>query len=697
MSFLLNLGFAGSFVFLVLYLSWGLRRWALPGSHSLSLNGLSTFFISYWLVMLVSQLCLLLGVFRREMIWVLFVAMAACAHLRLYSLGAFLTDFRSEWCRLRRWSRPLAGPRVRIVNGLFLLILAYKVVRVLGLPPLAWDTLTYHAVKAAQWVQYGSYSPMVAPGGWGSALMHPPGGEMGASVAMLFFGTDFLFGASDLLVWVALAVCTYSIGRLLGLRSRLALVATVYAMTIPAIWHSVGSLYVDNLLTLTVLGAVYFTMLFWKTRAPELLVLSWLAIGLSLLAKPIAPPFAATLFVLQIGLLLKLRRPECWRAVGVGWVLGAMIYLPWVIRSIQVTGYPLSPLPIEIMGVTLGVPHPGVEWYITRDLTPSPYSWAAETAAVKTYFQSPLLMMPHLSAFSALFFLLFPFGVVALWRRTPKWWIVPVALAMLNIGILYSPSFSVLRLLWAGSSGRFLLVCTLLVIVLSLCAVSRKKTLASAACLALPLFMFVNMGCGSLLGLGAMENRVFPWVLAGLLAAIGGSILIGRGRAAWMGTLAAVILGGSFLFALNHVRDRTRASLIADGQCKVLHGIQRYWMHARGFVEHRSASFRIAVTSGPTQNQDNWYLYHFLGTRLQNEIVYVPITEDGAIVNFGPHTDREGKARKQVWFARVAEREVDYVLTFWPRSIEMDWMTDHPELFEWVQGDKVSWALFRRR
>ena len=117
-------------------------------------------------------------------------------------------------------------------------------------------------------------------------------------------------------------------------------------------------------------------------------------------------------------------------------------------------------------------------------------------------------------------------------------------------------------------------------------------------------------------------------------------------------------------------------------------------------MDEPPAARRVAITSGPLQNADNWFAYPFMGRQLQNEVVYVPIAADGQIHHFGRGDLNAELARVadfHAWAARLREQGVADVMSFDPPSIEIGWMESHPELFERVVGLNGVWGLFRVR
>lgn len=88
-------------------------------------------------------------------------------------------------------------------------------------------------------------------------------------------------------------------------------------------------------------------------------------------------------------------------------------------------------------------------------------------------------------------------------------------------------------------------------------------------------------------------------------------------------------------------------------------------------------------------------MYHFLGRELQNEVVYVPVTVSGELAHFGPGYNRREQADLKAWLTRLHEQEVDFVMSFAPAGLELEWMKRESAFFTKVVGNDRDWGMYR--
>jgi hypothetical protein len=129
-----------------------------------------------------------------------------------------------------------------------------------------------------------------------------------------------------------------------------------------------------------------------------------------------------------------------------------------------------------------------------------------------------------------------------------------------------------------------------------------------------------------------------------------------------------------------------------------LHPIRNYWIeasHPLGKERQEGEDLRIAVTSGGHQNADTWFMYPFLGPDFGHTLLYVPISQDGHHIAYGPDQPRMKRGRCSAWVRGLLEEDASHVMSFWPRSVELDWMQRNPAAFTLLAGNDLDWGLFR--
>ncbi|HPA83106.1 MAG TPA: hypothetical protein PLS95_19970, partial [Thermoanaerobaculales bacterium] len=146
---------------------------------------------------------------------------------------------------LHEAARYLVKPRRLFLGFPLVLALAIATARGLLMPPLAWDSLTYHLVFAGTWVQQGRISSFVSPGGMDGYSHFPVFGEVLPAVLMLPFRSDLLVNLAGipylLLAWVA----TWAASRELGVHRSFSFLVASLVLSTPALFAYATTAYVD--------------------------------------------------------------------------------------------------------------------------------------------------------------------------------------------------------------------------------------------------------------------------------------------------------------------------------------------------------------------------------------------------------------------------------------------------------------------
>ena len=127
-----------------------------------------------------------------------------------------------------------------------LFITVFVLSRVMVLPPLGWDFLTYHGVKAALWAKgHKIFFHYDAPGAWEYYKTFLGGAEVYFAWAMLATHSELLIGVMDWIHWVLLTLILYQISLKIDTRKDLSIILTIFIVTAETPLKYVGAGYTD--------------------------------------------------------------------------------------------------------------------------------------------------------------------------------------------------------------------------------------------------------------------------------------------------------------------------------------------------------------------------------------------------------------------------------------------------------------------
>jgi hypothetical protein len=578
-----------------------------------------------------------------------------------------------RWWRLGHWRRPwmiVAASAVGI-----------SAVRVLFVPPVAWDANTYHLVKAALWVQGGGPIRFHAPGGGGMYMGVPGGVDSLWAWVMLPFHSDLLVGVADVVGTAFLGLGVYVMARELGVRSRHASMAAAFVLAMPAVLLAAGSNYVDTLNAYFLTSGTAFCLQFLRHGESGWAILAGMAFGTAAATKLTGVPMLA---IAMVTILWRAtRRPEH-RGRGLRLVLRVLVFAllisaPWYLQNWIRLGHPFSPYPVRLGALVLGA-SPDYEWFFRLDRG-RPYSLSDELAALKNMFHVPFAN--GLGDLTALPVLMLPIAFWRFWKRKGRDALFVLALLGSSLATYWDPRFSVVRLGWADENGRYFLLAIALAVSLGF-LVSPGPPYT------------VILGLGIALNIWALGGRFwtgleFKLILSYLVFLISVTWLCTRPSSPRRRTAAAIVMTIVGLGVAQLGRDSFRATL--GSTATLPHAATHYPAEALKAIDGRGS--RLAFTAGPYQLADNWYVYPFLGSRLQNEPIYVPISRSGRFV---PHTDPAylDDVDREAWLRRLESLDVAAVISFPPAGPELAWMEDSPERFRRIAGTQGTWGLYER-
>ena len=584
----------------------------------------------------------------------------------------------------------------RIVTTVFLLFAMLTLVRALVLPPLEWDTLVYHGTKAALWAQNGTWRLFDAPGGWSCSRALSGGGEVFQAFVLLLFKNDFLFGANDFVQWCLLFLAAYVLGRQIGLDLDAALTGAAYCSFFPVVASMVGGGYVDILYAFATTLVLVFSIAFITEKQVKFLVLACLSLSIAGSVK-----FTALITIIMDGFVIGLfilrnagrRGFPAVKAFSTIIPAIAVLIIPWLIYNAIQIGNPFSVVSLKIGDFTLGKDNAMVVWYQNRSgLDAMAYHLSFELPAFLAKFDYMVVSpYPDYGPSGLLVLLLFPVGLIRLFV-TRRWESLFILLHVSSVFLFFFlPSFSAVRIFLVETSARFLPPAMIPMVMVGMVGWSE----------AFRRILLVEMISASIFHIICLfQTQWMPYEYAIVAPLTISSILIlltyrnvvsKRVPRAFRG-VALLLVVSLPLLSVMPVRNALRYKVAAASffSCPV----SRNWVEAAEALNNGGPPVKIAVTSGIYQIGDNWFPYMFFGPDIKNTITYVPISSDGHIVDWDPHNTRSKLGVFQAWKDRLCCEKVDYVFSFSPRSIELDWMIQHPEDFQPVVCEK-NYGLFR--
>jgi hypothetical protein len=644
-----------------------------------------------------------LDLFYLPMAFACVSALGAAAVFVLPARAPWRHVMRQEWRSLCKVARLFTRSRYWFVTSLFGAYVALIAVRSLILPPLGWDTITYHGPRAVHWLQTNQFTYDPGPGPYSFYRHFISGGEVLVAWAMLPFHSDLLANTTGIVQWLGVGAATWALARALGVREPFASASGGLVMLVPVLALEMNSGYVEAALNLALLNGIALAVHCLRKPTGRVAVAAAMSLGVAAGIKlPGAPPGVIVLAVLLVRLLFVRDLKPALRAgyVALAIVGAALPVLPWGVQAYAETGYPLSPMPVKVLGITLGVSSPAMEWYQHRPGLVA-FDWQSEAEALRMLFGEVTIVHdgpgPPLGALSVIPLFMSLIGAGYLLRKRPLLGAV-LTLAMAAPWLThFSTGLSVPRLLWSVSVARYMIALLGMAIPVSFVWCKPGSQLAQTYRRILILTCLWLTGISLRQGFGWWELREL--MVTGVVALVLGTLLFQLFRARTTMLLWQRVALGSLIFvlscsALQLRRDQTRTRAYHDSYA--LHASYRYWADAVPFVDEPGVQHRIALTGGPLQNADNWFYYYFFGARFDNVIQYVPVAADGGVAYFGPFGDIAQRADKDAWLQRLSARHMTEVLTFPPYSIEQGWMDGTPERFEKLSGGP-DWGLYRLR
>lgn len=643
--------------------------------------------IAWWLLVVVFYALMAVGAFALPAALAVWAALAAAAlrgaESRLRVRGLARLDRQRATAALRcAWGRSTALPVAAAA-----VIGTLDLARGLVAPPLGWDALTYHLVHAARWVQHGGFVSRPAPDAGRYYEYFPYGGEILWSWAMLPTHDDALLVGAESLVVLTIGLALYAAVRAVGVRVTRAVLVAVTIVATPAVLAFTNSAYVDN----TATACFALTVLFLARAAtdPQLpdLALCAAAAGLGAAVKSSGLPlFALTVAALAVASRRCRPAPAALLRLVTVATLGALPVVLQALYTWSATGSPLYPFSLDLFGWRVFAGNAQLEQLMSGALFVGTPLAATRWQLAVALFLPAVDGRPHLN-FGPGGIAVLGLGIAGLlrlWQRRSTRVLAAflAASAVTSVALLLSPHAAGL-LAWKEVAGRLIApaLVALGVAAATVLPAARADRLWQALAL-------LALWLSRPRGISTADAVAMAGVLALIaVAAVGVVVAVRRSgqgrRPSWA---AAAAVAGVLLVAAGVATARPAVrSRVYDGVASGASPLNPVYA-ASAVIWKGLATLppqRIAVASGWDGIGHNAYLYPLFGARLQHEILYVPPTCSGEILDYQRHAALLAAADLDCWLRHLLDADVDLVVTLAPpKTPERAWVDAHPGLFE---------------
>lgn len=630
--------------------------------------GLPFLIASFWIPAAVFALLIPLGAFTRLGTTVTLLCCAAISQIvwQPNRNDASLWLFRVHII-VNCWTR--LAPYLKVLAGAVFLVFLLRLARGLIAPPLAWDALTYHLLKAARWVQNGAWVWDDAPFAWRYYEYFPPLGDVYWAWAMLGSSTDAWLASAGAIIWCASGYTVYYLARVLGVQKDHAFLATLAALSAPANLALLTSAYVDTTAAMLVTAGSALAIVGVRRRAMKEIALATVAMALATGTKiTFFPYLLVTMIFLGAQAARAKQVPVRVIALSSGAVAVALfwqIYLLWNGKS------PFYPVPFSVAGIVIETGNPEFVAAMTSKHQ-MPYWWEMPRSFFKFLFQPDEITGNHYN-YTWTFLPVLISGLCSLagkikGKYSASAWTL---LAFFVCGFIiflnfWGPATSAYRNLWLGNMGRFFLPFYFLLLVLV--AATPHRTFR----MLLALVVAVNV-------IAVFPKHFTPLDYAAVASGTGVLLLCFFSLI----TLKRLpVIAGVFLITAISLLSFSRSTFRHKyyGNTATVFDVQRLTYHFPGealpYLDSPEGT-NVAYSADYGGSVYTWFRYPLMGSHLQNRVHYLPAT------NYFQ------------WQAELKQRRIKYYVVTKPLPIEKEWIDKDKETFRLItRGDFQQWFLY---
>ncbi len=580
---------------------------------------------------------------------------------------------RADLEPVRVWLRDGLASRwsLLIVAGGFVVLLSLS--RALLMPPMSWDSLTYHLTFAAHWVQKGSLLRFIAPDQIIENAYLPINGELFSSWLMLPFHSDLLVNTVNFPLTLLGGIACYAIAREMGLTRRESAFAPALLCFAPVIYAQITTAYVDNAVFAFCAASVLFTLRYLRNGQVAEALLAFTASGILLGTKYTGLPVVGFVFLAMV-----VKRMLSSFAPGrlCGLVFAGLLLLSllggrqYFLNALEARN-PFYPTPVTLFNHVVAE---GSE--MMKQVNAWAEQYEAQTGMDRQGFlereYKKLQFLPRSAGPKFLFFLLVaslsPFVRPRHIPRRQWYFLLLCWTAPILMFYTANEADYIRKAFWVeGSTPDRAAFFYAALVVWDLFNINRSHlqevemvypVLVALAGLVLLLLSFLRIPV-------SIRGVTLRWLVSVCL-------------------LAGFIGGCHFLQAY---RDATRYKYYRRHYDYFYIPKIANLVNGWEFLDQPNRGKRIALSVGWDPPGHIWFFYPLMGRRLQNEVLYVSpkyVREVPAWLH--KNILRGDDAR--LWLNGIREEKVDFVFVAQPWPQELTWMEADPETFRLVFSTK---------
>ncbi len=607
---------------------------------------------------------------------------------------------------VRQWVRDGLASRwaaLIIVCGFVVLL---SLVRALLMPPLSWDSLTYHLTSAALWIKKGTLCTLQAPYQMQNAYF-PINGELFAAWLILPFHTDLLVNTLNFPITLLGGVACYAIARELGLQRGDASFVPALICFASVIYAQITTQYVDNAAFAFCVASVLFTLRYLSKGhlCDGFLVLAsaGILIGIKYSIIPVA---GIIVIIIAIKTVLLTGYTGFFRKSGL-MLSGVLIFAllggrQYLVNAVEAKN-PLYPFPMIMFNGMLegkGVNIKEVWWMggineLQDKREVKENIWIQE---YKKFCQAYLAAGPKfvpllLLAFIGLF-IIPPLVPKPCWYALFFTWLIPITIfyttdtAKAGMGVT---GFTINTRYFSPYIALFTIQGV--VVLKTILKQLKSFKLVFAALVGWDLIYVYKKQCWELELLYPYTTLlVFLMLIVWMIAAEKMKTLCRQGPIPLLSSWVAAgyrkrfaayamrfVLVVAALYLLQTYRDETRYFYYRSQTD--YHDFPREFIDGWEFVDNCGEEKTIALASTWDPPGTKWFFYPLMGRWLQNDVTYVSAKYKWDVPVWLHRGLLEGDDLS-IWLHNLKRQKVNYVFLQKPFGIEWEWVQARRNLFE---------------